>query len=483
MAALLLPLVFSCGPLFLAASPDSPLAGEAETTLATEVLGLVMAASASGAGSAGASTDAPSGGGDSGATGGGVSGSSSGTQQLGVATATTNGEAIATDASGNVYMVGFTNGDLDGVTRTGLTDFYLTKYDPAGDKRFTRMLGVTARATYGYGVAADSAGNVYVAGYTLGNLDGQLKIGTWDLFLTKYDSAGNKQFTRLMGAIGKTTTAKAIVIDAADNIYLAGHTRGAIGGQTPSGNQDMLLMKFDAAGNMIYTRLLGTFGGFVWGEDVAVDTSGNVFVTGYTSRGLNGNTQTGILDVFVAKYAANGTLQWARQLGGPGSSTRGQGLATDASGNVFATGYTNGGIDGNTLIGLNDTFLIQYDVAGTKAYTTTLGIAGANIQALAAVTDGTGAVYLSGYADAGMDGNALTGTADLFLSKYDTGGTRLFTRQLGTAGQTTTTRALAMNPGEIIFTGGNTTGGLDGNVLMGAQDFFFAQYDTSGVKQ
>jgi hypothetical protein len=99
---------------------------------------------------------------------------------------------VATDASGNVYVTGYTFGGLDGNSLSGNSDFFLTKYDGSGVKQFTRQLGVAAGTTHGYSVATDPSGNVYVAGDTTGGLDGNAPSGNDDFFLTKYDANGMK---------------------------------------------------------------------------------------------------------------------------------------------------------------------------------------------------------------------------------------------------------------------------------------------------
>ena len=116
-----------------------------------------------------------------------------GTKQLGVAGTITFGLSVATDASGNVYVAGHTYGGLDGNTLTGTIESFVTKYDSIGVKQYTRQLGVAGQSTYGRSVATDANGNVYVAGYTNGGLDGNTQTGTQDFFVTKYDSSGVKQ--------------------------------------------------------------------------------------------------------------------------------------------------------------------------------------------------------------------------------------------------------------------------------------------------
>jgi hypothetical protein len=116
-----------------------------------------------------------------------------GTKQLGVAGKMTSGFSVATDASGNVYVAGYTTGGLDGNTSAGTFDFFVTKYNSSGIKQYTKQLGVTDKYTYGNSVATDASGNVYVAGSTSGGLDGNTLTGTYDFFVTKYSSSGVKQ--------------------------------------------------------------------------------------------------------------------------------------------------------------------------------------------------------------------------------------------------------------------------------------------------
>ena len=119
-------------------------------------------------------------------------GTGTGTKQLGVAGAQTYAAGVAVDSGGDVYVTGGTNGGLDGNTLMGLWDFFLTKYDSSGNKVFTKQLGVAGANTSAKGVAVGSGGNVYVTGYTTGGLDGNTLMGKEDFFLTNYDSSGNK---------------------------------------------------------------------------------------------------------------------------------------------------------------------------------------------------------------------------------------------------------------------------------------------------
>jgi len=102
-----------------------------------------------------------------------------------------------------------------------------------------------------------------------------------------------------------------------------------------------------------------------YANGVATDSSGNVYVTGGTKGGLDGNTSAGNTDLFVVKYSSSGTKQWTKQLG-TSQHDRAYDVATDSSGNVYVTGYTGGGLDGNSSAGSADLFVVKYNSSGTK---------------------------------------------------------------------------------------------------------------------
>ncbi len=113
------------------------------------------------------------------------------TKQLGTSN-NDYGRGIATDSSGNVYVAGETSSGLDGNSSSGGEDFFLVKYNSAGAKQWTKQLGTSSNERAN-GVSTDFSGNVYVAGYTEGGLDGNSNSGNKDLFIVKYNSDGNKQ--------------------------------------------------------------------------------------------------------------------------------------------------------------------------------------------------------------------------------------------------------------------------------------------------
>ncbi|WP_000773756.1 SBBP repeat-containing protein [Leptospira interrogans] len=406
--------------------------------------------------------------------------SNSGTRQwtrlLGVAGASTTAYGITSDSLGNVYTTGMTSGNLDGQVQSGTQDLFVTKYDGNGNKQWTRLLGVAGIQTLARGTTSDNLGNVYTTGTTFGNLDGQALSGTQDLFVTKYDGSGNKQWTRLLGVAGATTQANGISRDIFNNLHVSGYTLGNLDGQALSGIQDLFVTKYDTGGNKQWTRLLGVAGQITQGNGVAFDSSGNIYLTGRTSGNLDGQALSGIQDLFVTKYDTGGNKQWTRLLGVAGVSTTAYGITSDSLGNVYTTGVTSGNLDGQALSGTQDLFVTKYDTGGNKQWTRLLGVAGQITQANGIASDSSGNTYLTGRTSGSLDGQILSGTQDLFVTKYDTGGNKQWTRLLGIAGVSTTAYGITSDSLGDLYSTGITSGNLDGQILTGTQDLFVLKY-------
>jgi hypothetical protein len=411
-----------------------------------------------------------------------------GTIEFGTATgtATTLGLSAATDASGNIYVAGYTTGDLSGSGLTGNTDMFLTKYNATGTKIYTNQLGFSATGTHGNAVATDASGNVFVAGDTTGNLGASL-AGTTDMFLTEYDSNGNGIGTQQLGVSGNDTFGYAVATDASGNIYVAGSTTGGLDSNAVTGSTDMFLTKYNAGMGKVYTKQLGATTQDTYGKSVATDASGNIYVAGYTTGNLDGLHPTVSFDMFLTKYTASGTWVYTRQLGISVNDTYGSAVATDASGNVYVTGNTTGNLvsGSGASTGAIDMFLTKYTASGTKVYTRQLGVSGTSTYGISVATDAYGNVYVSGNTTADFTSNTSlpASTSDFFLTKYNASGTKVYTQQLGVTGTNTSGNAVATYANGNVFVAGDTTGALDGGTLTGSQDFFLTKYGADGIKQ
>ena len=364
---------------------------------------------------------------------------------------------VATDLSGNVYVAGGTNGGLDGNTNAGNTDLFVVKYNSSGTKQWTKQLGSSSRDSAN-GVATDSSGNIYVTGTTYWELDGNTSAGNADLFVVKYNSSGTKQWTKQNGT-DRYDEARGVATDSSGNVYVVGGTKGNLNGISNSGRTDAFVIKFNSSGTKQWTKKLGT-----WQNDlangVATDSSGNFYVTGFTYQHLDGNTSAGNADLFVVKYNSSGTKQWTKQLG-TSKHDRARGVATDSSGNVYVTGDTYGGLDGNTNAGYNDLFVVKYNSSGTKQWTKQMGTSSTDL-ANGIATDSSGNVYVAGGTYGGLDGNTNAGNSDLFVVKYNSSGTKQWTKQLGSSSRDYD-YGVATDSSRNVYVSGDTYGRLDGN--------------------
>jgi len=218
------------------------------------------------------------------------------------------------------------------------------KVNESGTKQWTKQLG-TSSDDRGNSVTTDSSGNIYVTGSTRGGLDGNIHSGNENIILVKYNSSGTNLWTKQLGT-SSDDWGNGVTTDSSGNIYVTGYTEDELDGNIHSGNDDIFLVKYNSSWTKQWTKQLGTSSNDE-GSGVTTDSSGNFYVTGYTNEGLDGNTNSGESDIFLIKYNSSGTKQWTKQLG-TSSVDRGNSVTTDSSGNIFVTGFTRGGLDGNT---------------------------------------------------------------------------------------------------------------------------------------
>jgi hypothetical protein len=384
------------------------------------------------------------------------------------------GTSIAVDGAGNAYVTGYTDSTtFPGVTagsiqsaNAGGHDAFVTKINAAGTAiLYSTFLGDSG-AEVGNGIAVDGAGNAYVTGYTdsttfPGVTAGSIQpanAGGYDAFVTKINAAGTAiVYSSFLGG-SSNDAGTGIVVDGAGNAYLTGSTTSmSFPGITsssiqmhPGGDFDVFVTKINAAGTaIVYSTFLGGIGTEEPGG-IAVDGSGNAYVTGLTNStafpGVSGGSIQplyggGIYDAYVTKINAAGTaIVYSTFLGGSGSDA-GQGIAVDASGNAYVTGYTYStsfpgvtagsiqpvhGADG----GVNDAFVTKINAAGTAiVYSTFLGGGGGD-EARGIAVDGAGNVYVTGQTNStafpGVSGSSLQpanggGADDAFVTKISFG--------------------------------------------------------------
>ena len=274
---------------------------------------------------------------------------------------------MATDAEGNVFVAGTTEGALPSRPIQSFAHAFLAKYDGAGAQLWVQQLD-TSSIKDALGVAVDVGGNVYVAGSTNGNLGGPNQFLT-DAFLAKFDRTGTQLWVKQLGT-GSTDVASSVAVDAVGNVYLAGYTFGSLGGPN-QGEADVFLARYDRSGTQLWVEQFGTTS-FDEINGVAVDSGGQIYVAGVTEGAL-GDANQGFADAFLAKYDGTGKQLWVKQLG-TSSTDVARGVAVDAGANAYVAGYTDGSLDGLTHGG-RDGFLAKYDGSGTQLWVKQFGAA------------------------------------------------------------------------------------------------------------
>jgi len=311
--------------------------------------------------------------------------------------------SIAMDASGSVYISGHTYGDLAGAN-AGLSDVFLLKFDSGGNEVWTTQIG-ESRYDDNYSVAVAASGSIYTSGSRNDGPAGD------NVLLSKFDSGGNEIWTTQIGT-SSGDRSYSISLDASDNAYISGYTGGKLGGSR-FGSYDAFLSKFDSGGNEVWTTQIGTSESDV-SYSIALDASDNAYISGRTNGDLDG-TSAGSHDAFLSKFDSDGNNLWTNQIG-TSAWDESMSVAVAGSGDVYISGSTRGDL-GGVNAGSNDAFLSKFDSGGNELWTTQIGTSRGDPSYSVAV-DASGNAYISG-STAGDLGGPNAGGYDAFLVKYE----------------------------------------------------------------
>lgn len=288
-------------------------------------------------------------------------------------------EAIAVDDAGNVYVTG----ESEAADET--TSCVTIKYSSKGAEQWVARYSGPGGSSSAKDIALDNNGNVYVTGKS--KSPGFLPAA--DYLTIKYDANGNEQWVaRYSGGRPLPDEAWAIAVDAAGGVYVTG---GSWGEDT---SLDYITIKYGADGKQQwFARYNGPGNGVDIATSIALDSSSNVYVTGL-SGGANSST-----DYATIKYDSNGVEQWVRRFNGDkNASDVAKDLAVDASGNVYVTGVSNsrGGSVGSSDPD-RDYATVKYSSAGRQEWVAIYdGPAKDADEALALAIDGSGNIYVTG---------------------------------------------------------------------------------------
>lgn len=306
-------------------------------------------------------------------------------------------DGVAVDSSGNVLTAGYTF--LTTPDGASYSNIQIAKFSPSGSQLWLKQLGnstATGNATdIAHAVAADGAGNVYIAGRFHGTVDFDPGSGTRNVstsadgsgFVLKLTPSGG--FTWVSPFLGQTaaskTDCKDLAVDGSGNIVVGGYYRGPVDFD-PSKKTKLLpyysdtsgggfIAKLNSAGSLSWVQPVGYGGGYAGVEDLALDAAGNVYVTGMFQLQLDFNPgsatnylrSNGVTDVFVAKFSSSGSYAWAVSFGGSWLD-QATGIAVDKSGDIYVAGLYSETVDfdpsplttsSRTSSGENDGFLLK----------------------------------------------------------------------------------------------------------------------------
>ncbi|MGD9125783.1 MAG: SBBP repeat-containing protein [Planctomycetia bacterium] len=376
-----------------------------------------------------------------------------------------NAYDVVADGMGNIYITGWTEGELAGTgSHVGKEDVFLSKYNATGTCLWTQQLGST-ESDQAYGLVLDGAGHVYIAGHTEGDLGGTTSNDHDNVFISMYDTDGNYCWTK-QSETYYDDTVTGLAIDGSGNLYVTGYRGVSLL------DYDAFLKKYDSTGNPIWTQSWGypgTLGHFRIDAamDVAIDHSNNVYITGVT-QGSDDNSG----DFFLIKYDDDGNLLWEKEAG-TSSSDAGTGLTIDSSNNVYITGATAGNLSAINE-GENDAIARKYNSNGQLLWAKQWGTEGIDT-GLGVTVDNAGNLYIAGTTDSDLAGTNPSDNNDVFIRKYDNTGNLAWTEQIGVAGKDECWGLTVDNLGNLYFSG-YTSGDLAGpGTHVGDQDLFLAK--------
>ncbi len=378
----------------------------------------------------------------------------------------------------------------------------------------------------GAGVATDSAGNIYVAGYFDYYCEFKFPEGNDIYFLdpyepdqsylVKFSPSGAYLWSRAWGGSSDSDRAYAVAVDGSGKIYVAGRFEGNADFDPGDGVEmrtsvniwdDVYLSKFDSSGNFLWVQTWGGTGDD-WAYGVAVDNSGNAFVTGDFEEsadfdpgiGVDTHYSNGDSDVFISKFDSSGNFQWARTWGGGGWETSAD-VTVDGSGSVYGAGHFSGtvdfnpgsGVDNHTSSGGSDAWFIKLDSSGGYVWAKTWGGSGGDT-GRGIGTDGSTSVYVTGLftgtvdLDPGgsSDEHSANGNQDVYVTRFDYSGNYQWARTWGGAKMDYGNDVDADSSGNVFITGlfrlsvdFDPGSGVDMH-SAGWYDIYLSKFDSSG---
>jgi uncharacterized delta-60 repeat protein len=339
--------------------------------------------------------------------------------------------SIALDISGNVYVTGMSYSSTE-------ADYATIKYDPnnGSQKWFARYSGTANIWDEAYAIAIDNnSGNIYVTGTSYNSSENA------DYATIKYDPNGiQKWAARYNGTANSDDSVVAIASDSSGNIYVTGTSYDS------NGRSDYATVKYNSSGSQRWAaRCNGPENGGNDARAMALDSSGNIYVTGASSD------SSGNGDFMTVKYDPNGNQKWAAPYAGPANGWDSPGaIVLDSSGNVYVSGESYNGTDA-------DYATIKYDPNGNQKWVVFYnGPGNSNDYAIALALDISGNIYVTGES-VGSDTSE-----DYATVKYDPNGNQKWViRYNGQGNNTDYARAVTLDSLGNVYVTGESLGDTD----------------------
>jgi hypothetical protein len=331
---------------------------------------------------------------------------------------------VAADAAGHVVVTGYTLKPLESSEQSS-SDAFVAAYSGDGDLLWTAQLATPA-SDAAAGVCLDAEGNALIAGDTSGALEGTA-LGFGDAYVAKYSPGGELAWVRQIGTEAPDEAA-GVATDASGNVFVAGFTRGALEGSRGGNDLDGWIAKYSPDGEALWVRQLGSSVGY---DDpiagVSTDQDGNVLVAGRSFGALEGENH-GSADAFVAKLSAAGEVLWMRQLGGADYDAA-ESVQADADGNVLIAGQLGGSFAGGPGVVIpGQPFVAKFSPSGEQLWLSVLE-QGAIGSVSSVAVDGSDAV-IAGYTSADW-GAPNQGSFDSFIARVSADGELLGVLEMG----------------------------------------------------
>lgn len=225
---------------------------------------------------------------------------------------------VIQDTSNNVIAVG-TN------QTNSSTKALLAKYDNDGVLQWQQSIGnhAVATDTRAYAVGTDASDNIYAAGFADDGPNGD------DAYIVKVNAAGTIQWQNYYSLGSQRDEFDRLFVTATGDVYAVGYSRNNAGNKFGG-----VLVKFNNSGVIQWEKsLVNTASDSLVWYGVVADSSGNVYTSGYSA--------TGGIRMILAKYNSSGVLQWQKRVTGPGSFTLAEDMDIDTSGGLYITGRTS----------------------------------------------------------------------------------------------------------------------------------------------